>query len=195
MFTCEGKKERIWQIDPKSKTAVNVLSASGRAKKSLLNGPKHLLFDRTPTTDSSGKPIQNPLLYITCKFALRRYNIQTRELITLELVSAVEDFDPTAMDWLPSGLLVVTCQTTHSVWVVDPKSGKCNRLAGLNGNGLTDGDPLTTARFDTPVGVAVASHNQCVYILEYGSHIRGLVVSPHLFQPPSPPPASQRLTH
>ncbi len=53
----------------------------------------------------------------------------TDHLSTIEL--SLEEVRPTGIAATPSGVLIVTCQFTHSVYAIDPSTGHCKLVVAF----------------------------------------------------------------
>ncbi len=96
----------------------------GGGLKARFDFPKALVFERSPTS----KP--DSTLWIACgdRLSLRRYQMNNRQVTTLKLDSLI--VHPTGMDCLSTGHLLVGCRITNTIYLVDPSTGHCTRIAG-----------------------------------------------------------------
>lgn len=95
--------------------------------------------------------------------------------------------DPFGIDQTPSGLLIVTCQTSRCVYSVDPLNGVVLRLAGsVSGvRESSDGDPFTEAKFELLFGVTVIESEKCIAICDKNL-VRKMPLPDHFFVPFTP---------
>jgi hypothetical protein len=83
----------------------------------------------------------------------------------------------------PSGVLIVCCGDTHSVYAIDPSTGYCEWIAGMGcAAGEMKAGPALAAVFNEPMGVAVVDSECGAYVSEGRSHsIRRLSLPPNFF--------------
>ncbi len=80
------------------------------------------------------------------------------------------DSDFTGIECLKtSGLLLVSCQAKHKLYMIDPISGDAEMFAGF-APGASDGDALTEAKFWLPGGLCVSGDEQMLYIADTGGN-------------------------
>ncbi len=85
----------------------------------------------------------------------------------------------------PSGVLIVSCGRTASLYAVRPSTGHCQRVAGDGGGGTLKDSPALSAKFCAPRGVVVADSECCAYVCDLWNHaIRRITLPPEYFEPP-----------
>ena len=107
--------------------------------------------------------------------------MRTGELSTVKLSRAIRPFGIAST---PSGVLLVTCQNTHSLYAVWPATGQCERIAGTGQKGGVKDGAALSAVFHWPWSVAIDASESCAYVSEYGNHcIRRVALSAQWFVP------------
>jgi hypothetical protein len=96
--------------------------------------------------------------------------------------------NPKGIATLPCGALLVSCDKTFCVYLVQPTTGHCTRIAGT-GECATSQQlaacPGSSATFSLPWGVALAPPEQCVYVTDMRLKcIRRIALPPELFVRP-----------
>ncbi len=135
----------------------------------------HLVFDRSPNV----KP--DSVLFITSASSIKRYDIESGVLSTLNLVDAPERFDPVGIDCTATGHVIVSCCSTHSVYVIDPSVGSVKRLASSGECGFAD---LKVPEFSSPYDLQIVDSERCAYLCdEQNNRIRRITLPFELFDP------------
>ncbi len=80
----------------------------------------------------------------------------------------------------PSGVLIVACRLTHSVYAIDPFTGHCERIAGTGKDGELKDGPALKAVLSYPCGVVVVD-GECTALV-CSQAIRRIELLPSLFQ-------------
>jgi hypothetical protein len=101
-------------------------------------------------------------------------------------------FAPHCVSSTRSGVLIMTCEKTASVYLIDPETGRTDRLAGAGSAGPPiDGDG-SKAQFRSLFGLVVSEREQCAYVSDtYHNLIRRITLPPHLFVARHPPTHSE----
>lgn len=108
-------------------------------------------------------------LYIGCEGAIRRLNLNTKEVTTIK-VTTIDDMRVWGIAVLSNGMLVFSCAFNHSVYSVHPDSGHTIRLAGSGAEGTAIGEG-SKAEFKRPSGIAVDELSGRIYVCEDGHRI------------------------
>ncbi len=162
LWVVDNSVNRLRWVDEKRVTH----TACGNGKNENVDGigadarlstPRSLVFDRT----------NHSLLYITTGQGIRRFDIDRQQLKTIVLSRPIEH--PAGLDITKSGVLIVAAPLSSCLWAVDPTTGEVELLAGdptIDTRQKVDGDALTVARFERPLGVAVSDIDACVYLID-----------------------------
>ncbi len=104
-------------------------------------------------------------------------------VVELSRIQLSRSLNPMGVACTPSGVLIVTCHATNSVYAVDPTSGRCQLIAGSTNGPVRDG-PGSKAVFSVPIAVDVAAPERCAYVSDYFNHcIRKITLPPEWFIP------------
>ncbi len=180
LYAADRNNNRIRLINTET-DAVTTIAGDGKAENRDGKGtecsiyyPRHMVFDRSPNS----KP--ETVLLITAVDAIRRFDTETGVVTTLKLNTRIK-ISPWAMDYTPSGHLIVGCTTTHSLYVINPVSGDVDRLAGTGDYGFADG-PGLSAKFHSIYAVQIISERQFAIVSDVSNHrLRRVTLPPHLF--------------
>ncbi len=110
----------------------------------------------------------------------------------LSTVPLCHELNPLGIAITYSGVLLVTCYKSHSLFAVYPDSGSIERVAGVgqwlsSTSGNSAGAALEVA-LQYPVGVVVMDDERCVYVAESSNGcIRRIDLPEHVFTERYPP--------
>ncbi len=138
-------------------------SADGSGLKCSIYNPRRLAFDRSATA-----------LYITSAFSIRRFDLTTKEMTTVEWNAkpAPRRIVPYAIGVLPNDQLIASCITSHSMYLLDPKTGEHEVL-----------DDPKSDRFALPYDLAVVESERSIYIVDHGNNtLRRMTLAPSVFE-------------
>ncbi len=183
LFVTDCLNHRIRMVDTKT-GEVKTIAGNGKSESKDGNGldagmdrPRKVVFYRSPTA----KP--NSVLYFTSAGGVRRFDIETGFVSTLTLKSSAVGY-PCGIDCTSSGHLIVSCITTHSIYLIDPSkgditlmvgSGECDLPAFADGIGQS-------ARFNLAVGLVLVDSKQCIYVTDRDNNrIRRVALPTQLF--------------
>ncbi len=95
---------------------------------------------------------------------------------------SLEELDPTGIAATRSGVLIVGCSNTNSVYAIDPYTGHCERIAGTGSQGEMKDGPALQAVFNRPEGVVVVDSECCAYVCDrMNQAIRRITLPPKFF--------------
>ncbi len=138
----------------------------------LLSLPFHIHSHKY--NSHSDPPSFLPLPARTCTFSLCFQCQHAGVLSTIPLSRA--DISPMGIAATPSGVLIVTCNQTHSVYAIDPFTGHCNRFRGSHMIYIPKLMKLQEA-------VAVVDNDCCAYVCDnLFAIIRRITLPPQYFQ-------------
>ncbi len=183
MYVADCFNHRIRQIDLKTKS-VTTIAGDGTGDTSTGTGvtlyhPRRIVFDRSRSVTPES------IVFITAATCLHRLDLATKQLTTCKWSG--DHFNPCGIDMTPSGHLIVTCLTAHSIYLYDPTTSTQELLAG-DGVGFdpeteqfADG-PGSIARFYDPNAAVVVDSEQCVFIADSGNNrLRRMTLPKSLF--------------
>ncbi len=128
--------------------------------------PRKLVFYRTGTGNShSDKKTaadggDDQIVFITTSEGIRRLDLTANKLTTLKLQTMVK-LSPFGIDCLLSSdtgggaHLVIGCVVTHSIFVIDPRTGDVQWLASKGKGSANRGATPKTVSFSTPCDIVV----------------------------------------
>ncbi len=97
-------------------------------------------------------------------------------------------FDPWGIESTTLGVLLVSCNVTHSIYSVEAKTGAVELIAGSGDktrSGYVDGDALREARFKGTFGLLLNESEACLYVADrYNCVVRVFDVDPCLIATP-----------
>ncbi len=138
--------------------------------------PRKLVFDRSPTV----KP--HSALYVT----------EQRGVIRLDLASGERRILPTlrglflsGIDCAPTGILIVSCLNTNSLYTLDGFRAVPKLLVGdpKTGPDFKDGSSHV-ARFRSPLDICIFDHERCLFVADRLNYrIRRVALPYQLFVP------------
>ncbi len=188
IYAVDYHSNRIRSIDLKTQAVTTIagdgksVSWNGFGVQSSIHRPRKFVFGRSASDEPES------VLYITSEGGIRRFDLTTQELTTCKVQkSDTRIFTPWAIDAVPSGHLIVSCDFTSCIYLFDPLTGKLDLLAGSPGrdgaaSGYADGAG-GAVRFDSPLGLAVVESERCAYISDAGQNrrIRRMTLPQSLF--------------
>ncbi len=184
LFVTDCDNNRIRMVDTKT-GEVKTVAGNGREESNdgigLAAGiecPRQVVFYRSPTA----KP-DSVLFFTSFDAGVRRFDIESGAVSTLKLKSSAL-VDPWGIDCTPTGHLIVSCITTHSIYLIDPTNGEVELLAGLGQNekGEFADEPALQARFNEPMDFVVLDTEHCIYVTDQmNNRIRRVTLPAHLF--------------
>jgi hypothetical protein len=141
----------------------------GKGAAASIHEPVYMAFD-----------VRNEsVVYITAERALRRLDLVTHELSTVQL--SISGLDPTGIDSTPCGVLIFACNATDSLYAVDPDTGFTERLS-ISGS-LTaaeakkDAQQVLQLKVECEYGDALCCCVVCLWLHRAVSICRGLMLS------------------
>ncbi len=156
LFVADNANHRIRKVDLTSRSVTTIAgdgtyeTRDGTGVKCSICTPRQLVFDRSPNV----KP--NSVLLISSRKAIRRFDTETGVVTTLKLHASTATgtaINPSSLAHTPSGHMILSCDDTHSLYLVDP-SGAVLTIAGTGKRGFMDG---TAAAFEYSAHVFVSS--------------------------------------
>ncbi len=187
LFVVDEDNDLIRLVNTKSQLVSTVAgktkTGTGTGTGRPLHSPRKFTFDRSPAV----KP--ESVIFISTSAAILRFDVTTREMSTCKWNSNSEskrsDADrvqPRAIRSVPSGHLIVSDFSTHSIHVYDPRTGDHSRLAGSAVSVERSGQLDDASRFDRPCDIVVVDHEHSIIIADYGNcRIRHMTLPASLF--------------
>ncbi len=196
LFVSDARNYRIRSIDLATRE-VSTLAGTGHQREQYgIFAKASFLYIRTLKADRSKS---NSLLVVDGKL-IRRVLLDRRIVQPITPVSPELDFsvlDPSALESFASGHLLVTCLSTHSLYLINPTNQKRERIAGTGTAlpvpvtpGFMDGAGVS-AQFNSPRDLVVSEAERCAFIADVeNNRIRRIELPPHLFVAARPSTAS-----
>ncbi len=170
-------------IDPKSGSPRSIDGVNLNARFSR---PQKLTFDRAPTTGTD-TPAESRI-YIASDGGIRRFDLLSGLVSTLPLNSPSAKHRIVSVRGIsctPTGHLIVTGSSDHSVYCVNPLTSEVDKLAGINqsGGGYADGPAASVAMFSYPCAVTIDPDERYALVCDNGNHrIRRLPLPKRCFE-------------
>jgi hypothetical protein len=102
--------------------------------------------------------------------------------VTCVPTSQPQTIDPMGIAMTSSGVLLISCWETHSLYAVHPATGECERIAGTQAKGDSDGPGLYAA-FHRPSGIVVLDALRVAVVCDQLNYsVRRVTLPPRLFQ-------------
>ncbi len=124
LIVADHQNHCIRMVDVKTQTVTTIAgdrkdrSRDGVGLDCGIENPDSLLIDRS----STAKPHhEQSVVYITASREIRRFDLKAREMTTLPL-HPPGVFRPVAIDFTPSGHLIVRCWQSNATFLIDPIS-------------------------------------------------------------------------
>ncbi len=203
LFVCDSENHRIRKVDLTSRTVTTIAGdgkhdgRDGSGMNCSIFAPQQLGFDRSANVTS------NSVLFITSFLAIRRFDISTGILTTLfdgptyctrkglaineMMFDSLRQFSPCGLVNTPSGHLIVSCNTTSSLFLIDP-SVPAPELIRVAGAGKDDFgiEPIITREFGDVHGLVVAGSDRCLYVSDsWTATISRITLPAQLFVAPA----------
>ncbi len=156
------------------------------------NEPRQMVWDRA----RSAAP--DSTLYIASMDSIRRYETKSKRCSTVKWVWAgvdeslprppsaitIQRLSLNGIECVPdTGMLIVSCAATHSIYAADPVSGVAEMIAGSGRTGFGDGLALDEGCFEQPGGLILCDNNEhAAYVCDSGGdRLVHLTLPPFLF--------------
>ncbi len=147
--------------------------------------PKKMAFDRSPHPETnphvdgsgSGPVTEESAVWITSNKSVVRYHFPTDTVTTLKLIglplvnnSLRQAFEPYAICCLQTGLLLVSCNETHTLLLIDPKDGHVQPVVGgidrSHGHQFEDGVGAS-GKFYYCYDCVLIDSERCLYFTDF----------------------------